>query len=297
MGSYLAEQLLNGLILGSMYALIAIGFSMIYGIIRLINFAHGDIVMIGAFVTLGLVMNGKISFMVIVVLVLLAGALMGILIERVAFRPMRGAPQVTGFITSLAISILLQNLGILLLTAQPRNFFIPDYLQVFLHIGPVSLRTIDLAIIVTAIVFMTLLVFLVKYTRLGMAMRATAENLNVARLMGININRIIMLTFAIGSGLAGVAGMMWGGKYGQIDPLLGFVPGLKAFVAAVIGGVGSITGAMMGGYLLGFAEVLFVGLLPPIYSSYRDAFVFTTLILILLVLPTGFFGKKTEGEA
>jgi len=151
--------------------------------------------------------------------------------------------------------------------------------------------------VVIAVVLMVFLVLLVRFTRLGMAMRATAENLNVARLMGININRTIMLAFAIGSGLAGVAGMMWGGKYGQIDPLLGFVPGLKAFVAAVIGGIGSIPGAMLGGYLLGFGEVLFVGLLPPIYSSYRDAFVFMTLILILLALPTGLLGRKTEEKA
>lgn len=297
MDGYIAQQLLNGLILGSMYALVAIGFTMIYGIIRLINFAHGDIVMIGAFMTLGLVISGKISFPVIIILVFIGGALMGILIERVAFRPMRGAPQVTGFITSLAISILLQNLGILLLTAQPRNFFCPDYLQTIYHLGPVSLRAIDLCIVVTAVVLMIFLVLLVRFTKLGMAMRATAENLNVARLMGIKINHTIMLAFAIGSGLAGVAGMMWGSKYGQIDPLLGFVPGLKAFVAAVIGGVGSIPGAMLGGYLLGFGEVLFVGLLPPIYSSYRDAFVFTTLIMILLVLPNGLLGRKTEEKA
>jgi len=271
MDGYIAQQLLNGLILGSMYALVAIGFTMIYGIIRLINFAHGDIVMIGAFMTLGLVISGKISFPVIIILVFIGGALMGLLVERVAFRPMRGAPQVTGFITSLAISILLQNLGILLLTAQPRNFFCPDYLQTNYYFGPVSLRAIDLGIVVTAVVLMIFLVLLVRFTRLGMAMRATAENLNVARLMGININ--------------------------QIDPLLGFVPGLKAFVAAVIGGVGSIPGAMLGGYLLGFGEVLFVGLLPPIYSSYRDAFVFTTLILILLALPNGLLGRKTEEKA
>lgn len=294
MVGYIAQQLVNGLILGSMYALVAIGFTMIYGIIRLINFAHGDIVMIGAFVTLGLVISGQIPFPVIIILVILAGALMGIIIERAAFRPMRGAPQVTGFITSLAVSILLQNLGILLLTAQPRNFFCPDYLQTIFNLGSVSLRTIDLAIVVIAVVLMAFLVLLVRFTRLGMAMRATAENLKVALLMGININRIIMLAFAIGSGLAGVAGMMWGARYGQIDPLLGFVPGLKAFVAAVIGGVGSIPGAMLGGYLLGFAEVLFVGLLPPIYSSYRDAFVFIILILILLVLPTGLLGRKME---
>ncbi len=297
MGGYLAEQLANGLILGSMYAIVAIGFSMIYGIIRLINFAHGDIVMVGAFVTLGLVLSGKIPFPVIVIIVLLGGALMGILIERAAFRPMRGAPQVTGFITSLAISILMQNLGILLLTAQPRNFFFPEYLQKIFHLGAVSFRAVDLVIVVVSVILMALLVLMVRNTRLGMAMRATAENLNVARLMGININRIIMLAFAIGSSLAAVAGLMWGGKYGQIDPLLGFVPGLKAFVAAVIGGVGSIPGAMLGGYVLGFSEVLFVGLLPPIYSAYRDAFVFTTLILILLVLPTGLLGRKVEEKA
>ncbi len=297
MGGYLAEQLANGLILGSMYAIVAIGFSMIYGIIRLINFAHGDIVMVGAFVTLGLVLSGKIPFPVIVIIVLLGGALVGILIERAAFRPMRGAPQVTGFITSLAISILMQNLGILLLTAQPRNFFFPEYLQRIFHLGAVSFRAVDLVIVVVSVILMALLVLMVRNTRLGMAMRATAENLNVARLMGININRIIMLAFAIGSSLAAVAGLMWGGKYGQIDPLLGFVPGLKAFVAAVIGGVGSIPGAMLGGYVLGFSEVLFVGLLPPIYSAYRDAFVFTTLILILLVLPTGLLGRKVEEKA
>jgi branched-chain amino acid transport system permease protein len=297
MGGYLAEQLANGLILGSMYATVAIGFSMIYGIIRLINFAHGDIVMVGAFVTLGLVLSGKIPFPVIVIIVLFSGALMGILIERTAFRPMRGAPQVTGFITSLAISILMQNLGILLLTAQPRNFFLPEYLQNIFHLGPVSFRAVDLVIVVISLIMMALLVLMVRTTRLGMAMRATAENLNVARLMGININRIIMLAFAIGSSLAAVAGLMWGGKYGQIDPLLGFVPGLKAFVAAVIGGVGSIPGAMLGGYVLGFSEVLFVGLLPPIYSAYRDAFVFAALILILLVLPTGLLGGKVEEKA
>jgi branched-chain amino acid transport system permease protein len=150
---------------------------------------------------------------------------------------------------------------------------------------------------VSALALMCGLIFLVKKTRLGMAMRATAENLDVARLMGININRTIMATFALGSCLAGISGLMWGGKFGQIDPLLGFVPGLKSFVAAVIGGVGSIPGAILGGYILGLAEVLFVGLLPPIYSAYRDAFVFSTLILILLLMPNGLLGKRVEERA
>ena len=291
---YIAQQIVNGLILGSMYAMVAIGFSMIYGIIRLINFAHGDVVMIGAFLTLGLMQAVGAPFPLVALAVLAAGAAMGILIEKAAFRPMRGAPQVTGFIASLAVSIMLQNLGILFLTAQPRNFAFPDYLQKVIHIGGVSFRTVDLIIMMSALSLMSTLMLFVRKTKMGVAMRATAENIDVARLMGININRTIMTTFAVGSALAGIAGLMWGGKFGQIDPLLGFIPGLKSFVAAVIGGVGSIPGAIIGGYVLGLSEVLFVGLLPPIYSAYRDAFVFATLILILLILPNGILGKKME---
>jgi branched-chain amino acid transport system permease protein len=296
-GGYIAQQIVNGLILGSMYALVAIGFSMIYGIVRLINFAHGDIVMIGAFVTLGLLQALGAPFAVVAAGVLLAGGLMGVLIERAAFRPMRGAPQVTGFIASLAVSIMLQNLGILTLTAQPRNFSFPDELQAVIQAGAVGFRVIDLVIMLTALALMCALILLVRKTKLGMAMRATAENIDVARLMGIKINRTIMAAFAVGSALAGIAGLMWGGKFGQIDPLLGYVPGLKSFVAAVIGGVGSIPGAILGGYVLGLAEVLFVGLLPPIYSAFRYAFVFATLILILLVLPNGILGQATEDRA
>lgn len=295
-GGYLAQQLINGLTLGSMYALIAIGFSMIYGIVRLINFAHGDVVMIGAFATAGLVFMG-VPWPLIALATLATGALAGMTIEFFAFRPMRGAPQVTGFIASLAVSILLQNLGILVLTAQPRNFHFPDVMRERLVLGPATMSVIDLVIVLTTLVLMAALVVMVKTTRLGMAMRASAENLEVARLMGINVDRVIRSAFAIGSALAAIAGLMWGGKYGQIDPLLGFLPGLKAFVAAVIGGVGSITGAMLGGYLLGFGEVLFVGLLPPEYSAYRDAFVFGMLIVVLLVLPNGLLGSADEDRA
>jgi branched-chain amino acid transport system permease protein len=294
---YIAQQIVNGLILGSMYAMVAIGFSMIYGIIRLINFAHGDVVMIGAFLTLGLLQLAKAPFPLAALVVLTAGAVVGIIIEKGAFRPMRGAPQVTGFIASLAVSIMLQNLGILILTAQPRNFAFPIYLQRVINLGGVSFRVVDIVIMVSALTLMCVLIMLVNKTKIGMAMRATAENIDVARLMGININRTIMATFAMGSAMAGIAGLMWGGKFGQIDPLMGFVPGLKSFVAAVIGGVGSIPGAILGGYVLGLSEVLFVGLLPPIYSAFRDAFVFATLILILLIMPNGILGQKAEERA
>ncbi len=296
MGSYFIAQLLNGLILGSMYALVAIGFTMVYGILRLINFAHGDVVMIGAFVTLGLVTVG-VPWPVLAVLVLAAGIFAGIGIEKAAFRPMRGAPQVTGFIASLALSVLLQNLGVMIFSAQPRNFFLPDYLTKIITLGNQTFRVLDIIIVASSLVLMVLLLLLVKTTRLGMAMRATAENLQVARLMGIKVNKIIMIAFAVGSGLAAYAGLLWGGKFGQIDPLMGFLPGLKAFVAAVIGGVGSIAGAVIGGFFLGFGEILFVGLLPSEYSAYRDAFVFGLLILILLIMPNGLLGRKVEDRA
>jgi len=291
---YVAQQIINGTILGSMYALVAVGFSMTYGIIRLINFAHGDIVMIGAFFTLFFLQTMNLPLPIVAILVLIVGFLVGMLIEKSTFLPMRGSPQVTGFIASLGISIMLQNIAILTLSAQPRNFSFPQYMQNFLDIGFIRFRVFDIVIIVTTIILMFILMFIVEKTKLGIAMRATAQNLDVARLMGININRTIMITFAIGSSIAAIAGLMWGGKFGQIDPLMGYVPGLKAFVAAVIGGVGSIPGAIFGGLLLGISEVLFVGLLPPEYSIYRDAFVFSILIIILIVMPNGLMGKNTQ---
>jgi branched-chain amino acid transport system permease protein len=296
MSQYLFQQLINGLALGSLYALVAIGFSMIYGIVRLINFAHGDLVMIGAFSTLGLVMLGA-PWPLILLVVLAVGALAGVAIERVAFRPIRGAAQVTGFIATLAVSVVIQNSTLMLLSGQQRNFVFPAFMRQRIGIGPVSTTVTDLTIVGLTMVLIGGLLWVVYRTRLGMAMRATAENLNAARLMGVSVNRTILAAFAISSGLAAVAGLFWGGKFGQIDPLLGFVPGLKAFVACVIGGVGSIAGAMMGGYLLGLAEVLFVGLLPSDYSGYRDTFVFLLLIVILLVRPSGLFVRQSEERA
>ena len=239
----------------------------------------------------------NLPFPLAVVVVVAAGAASGAVIERIAFRPMRGSPQVTGFIASLAVAIILQNLAILTITAQPRTIQVPEYLNALVALGPITVRVIDLAIVALSIVLMVALVIFVGFTRVGIAMRATAENYDVARLMGINIDRMIMLAFAIGSGLAAVGGLMWGSKYGQISPLMGLLPGLKAFIAAVIGGVGSIPGAVLGGYVLGLSEVLFVGLLPPEYSGFRNAFVFGALIVVLLVMPNGLLGKSTETRA
>jgi len=296
MSQYLFQQLVNGLALGSLYALVAIGFSMIYGIVRLINFAHGDLVMIGAFATLAMVAAG-VPWPLVLLFVLLIGALAGATIGTVVFKPLIGAPQVTGFIATLAVSIVIQNTALMILSGQPRNFLFPAVMRQRVDFGGVSASVTDLTIIGLTALMIAALLFIVYRTRLGTAMRATAENVMAARLMGIAVDRTIVVAFAIGSALAAVAGLLWGGKFGQIDPLLGFVPGLKAFVACVIGGVGSIGGALLGGYLLGLAEVLFVGLMPQEVSGYRDSFVFLLLIVILLVRPSGLFMRHVEERA
>ena len=290
--SYVIEQLINGVVLGSIYSLLAIGFSMIYGVLGLVNFAHGDVTTIGAFVALGLLVAWHWPFAGVLVAIAAVGAMVGIAIERVAFRPVRQAPQVTGFITSLAVSILLQNLGILLLSPQPRTFRLPSWLTEVTPVGAAVVRHVDILIVVLSTAALLALAFFVNRTRAGMAIRAVAANPPVAALMGIHVDRVVVLTFALGSALATVAGLMWAGRIGQIDPLMGVMPGLKSFVAAVIGGVGSIPGAVVGGYVLGLAEVLFVGLLPPAMASFRDAFVFALLLALLIVRPEGLFGRE-----
>ena len=296
-GAYLAQQLANGLVLGALYALIAVGFTMIYGIVRLINFAHGDVLMVGAFGAFALLVVLELPLWAAMVAVVALGALLAMLIDLVAFRPQRGAPQVNGFITSLGVSILIQNLAILTLSGQPRPFNLPGWLRGTLGLPGIRVTVLDLAIVVTTFAILGALSLFVRQSRLGMAMRATAENPLAAALMGIRINRAIATAFALGGALAGIAGVFWAGRAGQIEPLMGVLPGLKAFVAAVIGGVGSLPGAVLGGFLLGFAEVLFVGMLPPAYGAYRDAFVFGLLILVLLVLPNGLLGRPTEERA
>lgn len=295
--AYLLQQVLNGLVLGSVYALVAVGFSMIYGIVRLINFAHGDVLMVGAFSAFGILLVFDFPLWAAVLAVLSIGAILAMLIDLIAFRPQRGAPQVNGFITSLGVSILMQNLGILLLSGRPRPFNLPDWLRTNLEIAGARMTVLEVVTVVVTLVVLFGLTLFVRTTRLGIGMRATAENPTAARLMGIRVNHAIATAFALGGALAGLAGLLYAGRAGQIHPLMGFVPGLKAFVAAVIGGVGSLVGAVLGGYLLGFAEVLFVGLMPPAYGSYRDAFVFGLLILILLVLPNGLMGRAAEERA
>ncbi|BAM00847.1 MULTISPECIES: branched-chain amino acid ABC transporter permease [Caldilinea] len=295
--TYIAQQIINGVNLGSMYALIAIGLTMVYGLLRLINFAHGDLLMLGAYLGLLLVSATITPLILTLFIPMLAIGFVGILVERLAYRPLRGAPEVTMLITSLAVSSIIENSMVMTVTAQPRAFNLPAGVNQLHTVAGVSFSTLDALTVGLSVALMAALTLYVRNTRTGIAMRAAAENLRAARLMGIDINRVVMVAFFLGSMLAAAAGWLWAAKYSTVEPFMGFLPGLKAFVAAVIGGIGVIPGAVLGGYLLGFAEIFFVGFLPPAFSGYRDAFVFALLLLILLIRPNGILGTSTEERA
>jgi branched-chain amino acid transport system permease protein len=294
-GVEFGQQLINALSLGSIYALVAIGLAMVFGILRLINFAHGETLMIGAVAAVLLSQSG-LPWPVWVLVAIGATILEGVLAERIAYRPLRGAPDVTLLLTSLGVSIALQNGALLTFGSQPRAFPTPEPLtgQILLA-GGVQISRVNLVTIVTAIVLMVALTWFVTRTQTGISMQATAENAMAARLMGININTMIVAAFVLGAALAGVAALLWGARVGRVEYNMGFIPVLKAFVATVIGGFGSIPGAVLGAYILGFGEIFLAALLPTGMTSYRDAFIFTALILILLFRPQGILGS-TEPE-
>jgi branched-chain amino acid transport system permease protein len=292
--SYLAQQLVNGLNLGSFYALMALGLTMVYGLLRLINFAQGDLMMLGAYLGLFLMSALLLPLPVALVVPMLLIGLFGVAIERVAYRPLRGAPEVAMLITSLAVSSIIGNVMVMVFTAQPRPVRLPPGVSQLYEVSGVSFSSVDVFTLGITLLLLVALSWFVRRHRVGIAMRAASENLRAAQLMGININQVVATAFFIGSALAAVAGIMWSAKYGTVEPFMGFLPGLKAFVAAVIGGIGIIPGAVLGGYLLGFAEILFVGLLPPALSGYRDAFVFGLLLVVLLVRPNGILGAPSE---
>jgi branched-chain amino acid transport system permease protein len=287
------QQLINGLSLGSIYALIALGYTMVYGVLRLINFAHGDIYMLGAFAgyflanALQLDSNPSVAGAIAVTMAAMAVcALIGIIIERLAYRPVRGHSRLTALITAIGVSLLLEYGGQVVFGATPR--FFPQMIRSEIYsLGVVQITNQNLLIIVVAFVLMFALEFIVHRTKIGKAMRATSFNLPVARLMGINTDFVIAFTFALGSALAAVGGVMVALAIPRIDPLMGLMTGLKAFVAAVLGGIGNIPGAMIGGVLIGLMETW---LSATAYSTYRDAVAFAVLILILLFRPAGIMG-------
>lgn len=285
------QHLANGISLGSLYALIAIGYTMVYGILRLINFAHGEIFMLSTYVALYGVAMFTLPWQLAFLLAILLTGLMGVLIEKAAYSPLRESPKMSVLISAIGISFFLQNLGLVIFTGRPKTFPRPDFFAKMFDFGGIKIMSLTFVIPVVTAIFLAILVFLVNKTKMGMAMRAVSKDFETARLMGIDVDKVISYTFFIGSALAAVGGIMWGMKFPRIDPLLGLLPGLKCFIAAVVGGIGSITGAVIGGFFLGLGEIMLVAFFPE-FSGYRDAFAFVLLIIILLVKPTGIIGEK-----
>ena len=295
MGLYIVQQAINAVSLGSLYALVAIGLSMVFGILRMTNFAHGDMMMVGAFATLVLGFVG-VPFWLAALGGVAFGALAGVIVERIAYRPVRGAPDVTLLLTSLAVTYILENLGILVFTSSPRNFPIPDLMNQAIQFmdGQITFTAINVVTVVLTALSLAALGWFVTRTDAGLGMRAAAEDLGGARLVGLHVDRLIVVAFAIASAFAGLAGVLWAAQAGIVEPDMGFTPLLKAFVAAIIGGFGSIAGALVGGYVLGVLEVFIVAFLPSAVSPYRDAIVFAFLIAFLLFRPNGLLNRTQE---
>jgi branched-chain amino acid transport system permease protein len=287
----LLQQLVNGLTLGTTYALIALGYTMVYGIIQLINFAHGEVYMIGAFVGLIMVAVYKVNFFLAMLVAMAVCVPLAVLIERVAYRPLRKSTRLAPLISALGVSIFLQTL-VTLIKGSPNPLAFPQVIQDTVYVlGPVKFSTIQVIILVVASLLMVFLQFIVKYTKVGKAMRATSEDYETAGLMGINVNSIVSFTFALGAALAAAGGVLVGMYFNSVHPFMGVSVGLKSFCAAVVGGIGSIPGAMLGGIFIGIVEVLGVA---AGFDTYKEAIAFGLLILVLLFRPTGLLGLPIQ---
>ncbi len=283
------QQMVNGFSLGSMYALIAIGYTMVYGVLRLINFAHGDIMMVGAFLGYFGMAILELPFVAAVILAVIGSALLGMLTDKVAYRPLRSAPKISLLITAIGISFFLENIFNVLFGGTPRPFPVPEYLEQIINVGGLIFSVASLMVPVVTLVLLACILWVLYKTKYGMAIRALAFDVNTVNLMGIDANKIIMLVFGMGSALAAVGGIFWAVNYPSVEPMMGVLIGLKAFAAAVVGGIGSVGGAVIGGFIIGFTEVVVVAFLPE-YGGYKDAFAFVLLILVLLFKPSGILG-------
>lgn len=284
------QNCLNGISIGSSYALIAIGYTMVYGILRLINFAHGDIFMMAGYFMIISMTNFMIPWYASIVIVIVATILLGVLTEKIAYKPLRNSPRMSVMISAIGVSYLLQNLATYLFSALPKPYPQIGFLNTKITIGNISTSLVTFVTPILTLILVVSLVVLINKTKIGMAMRAVAKDFEVARLMGIRINNIISFTFVIGCGLAAVGSVLYFIPRPQVYPLSGSLPGLKCFVAAVFGGIGSVPGALVGGFLIGICETF---IKASAYSEFSDAFTFVILIIVLLFRPTGLFGEKT----
>ena len=302
------QQIINGLVLGSVYALVALGYTMVYGIINLINFAHGEVLMVGALTSwtvvtalAGLGLPGWLLLLISLVAAIVVCSILNFSIEKIAYRPLRNAPRLAPLITAMGVSLLLQTLAMIIWKPNPKPYPILFPSEPFV-IGGAVINTVQIFILVATAITLAGLMYLVNKTRLGRAMRATAENPRVAALMGVRPDTVISATFIIGALLAALAGVMYASNYGTVQHAMGFLPGLKAFTAAVFGGIGNLPGAMLGGVLLGLIEALGAGYIGALTggvlgSNYQDIFAFIVLILVLTLRPQGLLGERVADRA
>jgi len=294
-GHIIMQCLVSALVLGSLYTLIAVGYTMVYGILRLINFAHGEVFMFGGYIAFYAITVFLMPWWAGFVVALGLTGIFGVGLELVAYRPLRHSPKISIMNSAIAASFLMQNLAIVIFGGRPKNFSIPE---IFTKTAKIHTVTVDnISIIIPAITAVLLIMFfiIVYKTKTGMAMRAVAIDLPAATLMGINVDRIVSFTFGIGSVFAAVGGVMWALKYPQLNPSMGMIPGIKCFIASVIGGIGSIPGAVLGGFLLGFAEIMVIAAFPA-FTVYRDAIAFILFFIVLLLKPSGLLGKNQSGK-
>jgi branched-chain amino acid transport system permease protein len=289
------QHFINAIGLGSLYGLIAIGYTMVYGILRLINFAHGDIFMLGAYFVFFATIRYQLPWALGVFIAIVGAILSGLLVDLIAYKPLRNAPRISALISAIGVSFFIENASMVAFTARPQAVVQPKQLVEAFSVGGIRLVPLNIIVPVISFILVGMLLWMIYRTKQGLAMRSISRDIETTRLMGVSVNRIIALTFAIGSGLAAVAGIMWALRYPKVEPLMGFTPGFKAFIAAVFGGVGSIPGAMLGGLALGFIEIMSVAFFPTL-SGYKDAFAFVLLVIILLVKPTGLMGEKLEDK-
>ncbi len=284
----LIQQFINGLSVGSIYALIALGYTLVYGIIKLINFAHGEIMMMGAYFAFITVITMGLPFLATLIFSMVLAAILGVTIETVAYKPLRKAPRISALITAIGMSLFLQNLAQVIFGANPK--VMPDLIPKRpINIAGIQIGTVTIVTIILSVFFMIVLDIFIKNTKPGKAMRAVSEDKEASVIMGINVNRTISITFAIGSALGALGGVLYSIAYTQVYPTMGIMPGLKAFVAAVLGGIGLIPGAMLGGFIIGMVETVSKAYIS---SQWSDAIVFGILILVLIIKPTGILGKN-----
>lgn len=288
--TYFLQQMINGLQLGFVYALIALGYTMVYGIVRLINFAHGDVFMVGAYLGFFALSLYKLPFPFALVFAMCGCAILGMTIERIAYKPLRNAPRISALITAMGVSLFLEYFTSLKFVFGPNYLAYPRPFEICVYqLGGVCVSNIQIIVVLVATGLLVLLQFIVRKTKTGTAMRAVSYDKDTAKLMGIDIDRIISITFGIGSALAGAGGVLYGIAYPQIHPFMGIMPGLKAFVAAVLGGIGNIPGAMLGAVIMGVVETMTSAYIS---TTMRDAVAFSILIIVLLFKPTGILGKR-----